>query len=116
MFVQCYRILRKRLPMPLSQSISPEQTYLPAVIPMVGTLKHSLRKVALARLVAPNQACGVAQRIGYSGTRETDLAIYRLRIRQSPDRHAVILPGFFVLEEGIFRPYHVASEQHEHER
>jgi hypothetical protein len=85
-----------------SQQVSPQQTSLPAVIPIVGTLKHSLRKVVLARLEAPNQACGVAQRVGYTGTRETDLAIYRLRVRQSPERQAATLPGFFVLEDGIF--------------
>lgn len=93
-----------------SKQVSPQQTYLPAVIPIVGTLKHSLRKVVLARLEAPNQVCGVAQRVGYTGTRETDLAIYRLRVRQSSDRQAATLPGFFVLEDGIFLAYQDTPE------
>ena len=99
-----------------SQQVPPQQTYLPAMVPIVRTLKHSLRKVALARLEAPNQVCGVVQRVGYNGTLETDLAIYSLRERQSPDRQADILPGFFVLEEGVFRAYQDASEDHQHER
>ena len=111
-----YHTVRKRLPMQSSQQVPPQQTYLPAMIPVVGTLKHSLRKVALARLEAPNQACGIAQRVGYTGTLETDLAIYRLRIRQSLDRQAVLLPGFFVLKEGVFRAYQDASEDHQHAR
>ncbi|SRR6266851_5012922 len=111
-----YHTVRKRIPMQSSQQVPPQQTYLPAVIPIGGTLKHSSRKVALARLEAPNQACGVAQRVGYTGTLETDLAIYRLRVRHSPDRQAVLLPGFFVLKEGVFRAYQDASEDHQHER
>src|ERR1700694_2861250 len=50
-----------------SQQVPPQQTYLPAMVPIVGTLEHSLRKVALARLEAPNQVCGVVQRVGYNG-------------------------------------------------
>jgi hypothetical protein len=105
--------------MPSSHPVSIQQTYLSAVVPIIGTLKHSLRKVALVRFEVLNQACGVAQRVGYTGTWETDMAIYRLRVRQSPDHQAVVLPGpasFFVLEEGVFRAYHDVSEHHQHER
>jgi hypothetical protein len=93
-----------------SQQVSPQQTYLPAVIPIVGTFKHSLRKIMLATLEVPDQVCGVAVRVGYTGTRETDLAIYRLRVRQSPQRQAVTLPSFFVLKDGVFLVYQNALE------
>jgi hypothetical protein len=97
------------------QQVLQSQIYLPAVVPIVGTFKHSYRKVALARLETPNQLCGVAQRVGYTGTLATDLAIYRLKVRQSPDHRSVLLPGFFVFEEGVFRAYQDASETFQHE-
>src|SRR5258708_25869288 len=37
-----------------------------------------------------------------STTLETDLAIYRLKIKPTSDLPLVTLPGFFVLENGIF--------------
>ncbi|GAC1629281.1 MAG: hypothetical protein NVS4B7_18120 [Ktedonobacteraceae bacterium] len=82
-----------------------QQKYLPAVVPIVGTVKHSARKIAVALLAAPERICGVALRVGYTGTLETDLAIYRLKIRPAPDLPPAALPGFFVLEEGIFQAY-----------
>jgi len=40
-----------------------------------------------------------------STTLETDLAIYRLKIKPTSDLPLVTLPGFFVLENGIFIRY-----------
>ena len=108
--------MRKCLPMQSSQQVPPQQTYLPAVVPIVGTLKHSLRKVALARLEAPNQACGVAQRVGYTGTLETDLAIYRLRVRHSPIVKLFSCQVSLCLRKGSFALTRTRLENHQHER
>lgn len=79
--------------------------YLPALVPILGTVANSLRKIKIATREAPEVVCGFAQRVGYTGTLQTDLAIYRLRIKFSPDLLAVTLTNFFVLENGIFRVY-----------
>jgi len=83
----------------------PQPTYQPATVPIPGTLKHSLRKIALATLERPDRVCGVARRVGYTGTLETDLAMYRLRIRPDSEHTPVTLAGFFILEKGIFHAY-----------
>ena len=43
--------------------------------------------------------------MGYTGTLQTDLALYRLRVKPSPDLLAVTLTDFFVLENGMFYVY-----------
>lgn len=72
-----------------------------------GTLKHSLRKRAIATVEVPDRVCGMARRIGIL---EIDLAVYRLRVK--PDyRHTVVtLASFFALEKGIFRVYEPKSD------
>ena len=79
--------------------------YLPARIPILGTVKHSVRKVAIALIETPERAYGVALRVGYTGTRATALALYRLTVKSSPALPLVTLAGFFVLEEGRFHIY-----------
>ncbi len=49
--------------------------YLPAVIPVPGTVKFSLRKVAIALSEAPEHVCGAAFHVGYTGSLEADLAM-----------------------------------------
>ena len=81
-------------------------TYLPAVIPPVGTRERSLSKYVLAVRETPNRPCGLARRIGYVGPKATDFALYRLKVRVNPDLPAITtLSGFFVLENGIFHVY-----------
>ncbi len=87
------------------QQALPQPTYQPAIVPIPGTLKHSLRKIAIATTDAPARICGVALRVGYTGTLETDLAMYRLRVKPDDGRAAVTLDGFFILEKGVFRIY-----------
>ena len=87
------------------QQALPQPTYQPAIVPIPGTLKHSLRKIAIATIEAPARVCGVAQRVGYTGVLETDLAMYRLRVKPDDKHVAVTLAGFFVLENGVFRLY-----------
>ncbi len=78
---------------------------LPARVPIVGTVKHSLRKLVIAVVETPEHVCGVALRVGYTGTRETDLALYRLKLKPGPELPLVTLAGFFVLEKGHFHKY-----------
>lgn len=79
--------------------------YLPAMIPMNGTVGHSARTVAIATVEAPDLVCGRALRVGYAGKRETDFALYRLRVKSHPDLAAITLPGLFVLENRLFHEY-----------
>ena len=81
----------------------PPSSYLPAIVPIVGTRKYSRRKLAIARVETPDRICGQAQRVGYTGALETDFAIYRLKVKSHPDLPANTLVGFFVLENGVFR-------------
>ena len=83
----------------------PSPTYLPAVVPIIGTVAHSSRKLLIATAEAPDRICGQALRVGYTGTLQTDLAIYRLKIKSRPDLRTTTLSGVFVLENGIFRQY-----------
>ncbi|GAC1392029.1 MAG: hypothetical protein NVS4B11_07890 [Ktedonobacteraceae bacterium] len=84
----------------------PDQpTYVPAVVSPIGTREHSLRKYLLAMRETPDRLCGLAQRVGYTGSKETDFALYRLKVRSNPELPVITLSGFFVLENGIFRAY-----------
>ena len=78
-----------------------EQRFVPASIPF----EQSQRKVPLATRERPDQICGFAQRVGRAGTRESDPPIYRLKLKTSPASwKTTVLPGFFVLEQGVFLP------------
>jgi len=54
---------------------------------------------------APELICGFAQRVGYTGSQDKDLAIYRLKVKPGKDLSTVTLPGFFVIENGVFLDY-----------
>ncbi len=80
-------------------------TYIPAVAITHVTLRHSLQKVPVVVAGEPERTCGVAQRVGYTGNGDEDLAIYRLKIKAGDDLPTITLPGFFVIEDGIFKNY-----------
>ena len=80
-------------------------TYVPAVAITHATLRHSLQKVPVVVAGEPGRVRGVAQRVGYTGNRDEDLAIYRLKIKVGEDLPTITLPGFFVIEDGIFKNY-----------
>jgi hypothetical protein len=82
-----------------------QPTYIPAVVPPIGTREHSLSKYLRAMKETPDRLCGLARRVGYTGPKETDLALYRLKVRSHPELPVVTLSGFFVLENGLFRAY-----------
>lgn len=82
-----------------------QMTYIPAVVPPVGTREHSLSRYLLAMRETPDRICGLARRVGYTGSKETDFALYRLKVRSNPELPAITFSGFFILENGIFRVY-----------
>jgi len=82
-----------------------ENVYIPATSIGSATFRHSLSKVQVAIRKAPELICGFAQRVGYTGSQDKDLAIYRLKIKPGKDLSTVTLPGFFVIENGVFLEY-----------
>jgi hypothetical protein len=80
-------------------------TYKPAIEIDQATKKSSLAKIPLVTTDALETLCGYARRIGYSGPRREDFALYRLKIRVEGERYPVtMLPGLFILKEGYFSP------------
>ncbi len=87
-------------------TMATEQTYIAAACPDYLPFTQSLRKVPLATSDNPDHICGVAQRVVYTGTRASDRPLYRLKLKTSlASFKTAVLPGFFVLEQGIFVPY-----------
>ena len=65
-----------------------------------------LVKISIATQREPQKMCGIARRIGYTGTSSNDLPLYRLKLDTTRPTLKVTLPGYFVLEQGMFREYH----------
>jgi hypothetical protein len=86
-------------------TVSPHQTYIPAVSINRATLKYSSHKLPVSTLNNPEQLCGEARRIGYTGKSDSDLALYRLKIKTAQNYPTVTLPGLYIIEEGIFQDY-----------
>ncbi len=82
-----------------------QQKYVPAVAITQITTKHSLGRVMIALANAPERICGVARRIGYTGKRDSDLAIYRLKVKRDSEDNVVTLPCLFVVDGGTFVDY-----------
>ena len=82
-----------------------ENIYIPATHMGPATFRYSLSKVQVAIRKAPELICGFAQRVGYTGSQDKDLAVYRLKVKPRIDLPTVTLPGFFVIENGAFLEY-----------
>ena len=82
-----------------------QHTYIPAIAIQHATFKYSWNKVPVATVAAPEQVCGEARRIGYTGKLDSDAALYRLKIKQGKSSSAVTLPGLYIIEGGIFQEY-----------
>ncbi|GCE47899.1 hypothetical protein EI42_06185 [Thermosporothrix hazakensis] len=82
-----------------------QRIYIPAVSINRATLKHSWIRVLVATLDEPEQICGVARRIGYTGKQEDALALYRLKIKQGHGHPTVTLPGIYIIDDGLFQDY-----------
>ena len=91
---------------------TPANLYVPLLAILEATFKHSLAKLEVAILNAPEEVCGIAQRVGYTGSKDTDVAIYRLKIRGGRFRSTITLPGFYVIDKGIFTDYELWSKEH----
>ena len=79
--------------------------YIPAVALPQFTLKHSLQRIPIALKGALDDICGTAQRVGYTGSKDEDLAVYRLKVKVGKNPTTITLPGFFVVENGTFTNY-----------
>jgi hypothetical protein len=85
---------------------SVQQTYLPAIRDASPVFEHSLRSVPMVAGDAPDIVCGIAYRIGSTGKSRSDLAMYRLKLKISvASLRTATLPGFFVIEDGVFVEY-----------
>ena len=80
------------------------KTYIPAVAMHQATVSSSMRCLPIARADKPNQVCGVAQRIGYTGMHDDDLAIYRLKVKEKTALRRT-LADIFVMKDGMFTVY-----------
>lgn len=86
-------------------ALHPQHTYIPAVAIARATLKHSWNKLPVATAAVPDQICGEARRIGYTGKLESDLALYRLKIRAGKGLPTMTLPSLYIIENGLFMDY-----------
>ena len=82
-----------------------QQTYIPVDEISQITTQHMLAKVLVATREHPEDVCGMAKRVGYTGKSNNDLAIYRLKVRDGASRVVFTLPNLFVVEEGVFKEY-----------
>ena len=87
--------------------------YRPIVaIPQITAL-HTMGRIPIALVDKPDCVCGMARRVGYTGTHDNDLAIYRLKVREHENANAVMLPTLFVVDEGLFVDYDVWQKKRE---
>lgn len=84
---------------------SHQNTYKPAISIVRITAKHTLGRIPIAPIDTPESICGTARRVGYTGRLDSDLAIYRLKVKNKEPRYTVTLPGLFVVDEGVFVDY-----------
>ncbi len=90
-----------------------QETYRPAVPITQITARHTMGRVLIALADKPEQVCGVARRIGYTGTHDNDLAIYRLKVREHESANAMTLSTLFVVDGGLFVDYNVWQKKRE---
>lgn len=70
------------------------------------------RRLPIALPQAPRQVCGIAYRVGWIQQHYPEHPIYRLRLRmQHADYKKATLPGFFILENGVFVKYVPAHKE-----
>ena len=64
-----------------------------------------LGKIPIATQADPQKQCGIARRIGYTGSSPNDLALYRLKLSTTRPTLMTTLAGYFFLSQGIFQVY-----------
>ncbi len=91
--------------MNLQENKERQETYRPAVAVAQITARHTMGRIAIVLANNPEYVCGVARRVGYTGSHDNDLAIYRLKVKQHANENATMLPTLFVVDEGLFIDY-----------
>ncbi len=94
-------------------SLSDQHIYIPSVAIIRATLKYSANKLPVSTSNNPEQICGEARRIGYTGKLDSDLALYRLKIKMSKEHPTLTLPGLYIIEDGFFQDYEQWSSKAE---
>lgn len=97
----------------VSQTTENQNAYVPLITILDATYRHSLSKLQIAAMDAPDQLCGIAQRVGYTGSRDSDLAMYRLKVRNRNSRSTITLPGFYIIKDSMFIDYERWSKSQE---
>ncbi|HTI13053.1 MAG TPA: hypothetical protein VL461_00585 [Dictyobacter sp.] len=90
---------------------SSRNMYIPAVSILRATLRYSANKLPVATMNTPDQICGEARRIGYTGKQAHDLALYRLKVRPGKGASTITLPGLYILDDGLFQDYEQWQQQ-----
>jgi hypothetical protein len=92
-----------------------QNTYLPELGQTSATRRHSYARLAVVEASKPDQACGIAVRIGYVSTEADALAMYRLKIRRAGQaahsRAFITLTDIFVLEHHVFAVFSPAKQK-----
>lgn len=88
-------------------------TYVPTIGVERVTARHTLGRIPVAEQQKPEHVCGIARRIGYTGTLATDLAIYRIKVKNGRQNTSVTIPVLYVVEDGVFMDYEVWRHAHE---
>ena len=89
-----------------------EVNYVPAIATKQITARHTMGRVPIAEQGAPQCICGVAKRIGYTGPHDSDLAIYRLKVKAHTSDNATTLPTLYVVDGGLFVDYDEWRQKH----
>jgi hypothetical protein len=87
-------------------------TYIPTIAIERATLKYSSSKLPVSTIRQPEQICGEARRIGYTGTQDHDLALYRIKIKKGQGYPSMTLPGLYIITDGIFQDYEQWQQKH----
>ncbi len=88
-------------------------TYIPTVAVTRITAQHTLGRIPIALADNPDCVCGMARRVGYTGIRDCDLAIYRLKVKAHANSNAMMLPTLFVVDGGLFVEYDLWQKERE---
>ncbi|HLI89221.1 MAG TPA: hypothetical protein VKV37_11075 [Ktedonobacteraceae bacterium] len=91
----------------MQQSLQiPKQVVFVPVVPVdCITTRHTLSRLPVAMQGEPECICGVARRIGYTGSGAGDLAIYRVKIKTDKQKGFVTIPKLFIVKDGVFQDY-----------
>lgn len=95
------------------------QIYVPVEAIQCATIRSSWNRLPVAWADEPDTICGLAHRIGYTGTSDHDLAIYRLKVKGRDERSKNkrrTLAALFVLEDGVFQLYEQWRLKHDFAR